>query len=96
MDLADAHLAAIEYLKYNQPQIISLNIGTGKGTSVLELINKFVEVNKVHIPYTYKERRKGDAAHVVADNSLALRLLNWFPKREINDICIDAFRSINR
>ncbi len=95
MDLADAHVAAIQFLEDNKPQITSLNIGTGKGTSVLEIVNKFIEVNTIKIPYKFKERRKGDAAYVVADNSLALKLLNWAPKRDINDMCIDTWRWVS-
>ena len=57
MDLADAHLAALEYLRNNQPQIISLNIGTGKGTSVLEIINKFVEINKSKFHILIKKKK---------------------------------------
>ncbi len=96
MDLADAHIAALEYLIKNDSQIISLNIGTGIGTSVLEIVNKFAEVNKIFVPYKFKNRRKGDQAFVVADNSLALKLLNWHPKRNINDMCFDSWRYFNK
>ena len=96
MDLADAHIAALKYLIKNDSQIISLNIGTGIGTSVLEIVNKFAEVNKVFLPYKFRNRRKGDQAFVVADNSLALKLLNWYPKRNINDMCFDSWRYLNK
>ena len=95
MDLADAHIAALEYLIGNDSQLISLNIGTGIGTSVMEIVNKFIEVNKVLVPYKFKNRRVGDQAFVVADNSLALNLLDWYPKRNIDDMCFDSWRWLN-
>ena len=57
-DLANAHLAAFEFLLKNGHQITNLNIGTGKGTTVLELINTFKEVNKVDLPYSFVSRRE--------------------------------------
>ena len=95
MDLADAHLAALEFLKNNNPQIIAFNIGTGIGTSVKEIIEKFKLVNNVSIPYKFKERRTGDHASVIADNSLSLNLLKWKPQRNINDICKDLWKYSN-
>lgn len=92
MDLADAHLAALHYLNENPPQIISFNIGTGKGTSVLEVIEKFVKVNLVSLPYKFQSRREGDSAWVVADNKFALERLDWSPRRSIEDMCADSFR----
>ena len=91
MDLADGHIAALDYLKKSCSQIINLNLGTGKGTSVLELINTFSEVNNVHIPYSIGQRRIGDNEYVVANNEKASKLLNWFPKRSIKDMCIDGW-----
>ncbi len=91
MDLADGHVNVLEYLQKNFPQQINLNLGTGKGTSVLELIKKFQNINKVDIPYEFTGRRKGDYGFVVADNSLARNLLNWTPKRNIGDMCKDGW-----
>ena len=95
MDLADAHLAALEFLKNNDPQIIAFNIGTGIGTSVKEIIEKFKLINNLSIPYKFKERRKGDHASVIADNSLSLKYLKWKPERNINDICADLWKFSN-
>ena len=92
MDLADAHLAALEYLDKNPPQIISFNIGTGKGTSILEIIEKFVKVNLVSIPYKFEGRRKGDCAWLVANNKFALERLDWHPKRSIENMCADSYK----
>ena len=74
-----------------KPQILTLNLGTGKGTSVLELIKSFEKVNDVKIPFSFVDRRVGDNAFVVADNSLAKSILNWSPKRNIVDICRDGW-----
>ena len=90
-DLANAHLAAFEFLLKNGHQITNLNIGTGKGTTVLELINTFKEVNKVDLPYSFVSRREGDQKYVVADNSKALSTLNWAPTRTLEDMCKDGW-----
>ena len=91
MDLADGHIAAMEYLIKNKSQIINLNLGTGKSTSVLELIKIFEQVNKVKINYEFVARRKGDNGVVIADNSLAKSLLNWEPKKNIYEMCKDGW-----
>ena len=61
---------------------------------VLEIINKYSELNNVEIPYKYTSRRVGDASCVVADNTLALELLNWKPQKTIEDCCIDSYRFV--
>ena len=68
-----------------------MNLGTGIGTSVLELIKTFEKVNKVSVPYKFTSKRKGDLGYVVADNSLATKLLNWYPKKSIVDMCRDGW-----
>ena len=92
MDLADAHCYALDYLLENKPQILSLNIGTGIGTSVLELVNKFMKVNKCVIPYKFCDRRLGDLPFVVANNKKASAILNWVPKRNLEDMCHDGWK----
>ena len=91
MDLADGHVEAMRYLICNEPQIINLNLGTGIGTSVLELINAFEQANSIKIPYKVSPRRKGDVASLVANNKLAKTKLNWHPKRDLNTMCIDSW-----
>ena len=91
MDLAEGHLSALDYLINNKSQILSLNLGTGVGTSVLELINTFQEVNNIRVPYKFVGRRDGDNAIVVADNSLAKSVLHWAPKRNLEDMCRDGW-----
>tara|TARA_B100000242_G_scaffold289766_1_gene260077 strand:+ start:1647 stop:2705 length:1059 start_codon:yes stop_codon:yes gene_type:complete len=91
MDVAEGHLLALNYLVKENPQFLTLNLGTGKGTSVLELIRTFEKVNKIKIPFIFEERRLGDNSFVVADNSLAKSILNWIPHRSIDDICRDGY-----
>ena len=92
MDLSEGHVNSLEYLLENKPQLINLNLGTAKGTSVLELINAFEKVNQVKVPYVFCPRRKGDSAITVADNSRAIETLKWFPKRNLFDMCSDGWR----
>jgi len=91
MDLAEAHVKVLEYLFDNESLNIILNIGTGLGTSVLELINTFELVNNVKVPYVFSQRRNGDAAYVVADNSLSKSQMNISCKRTIEDMCKDGW-----
>ena len=91
MDLADGHILTMEYLLNNCPQILNLNLGTGLSTSVLELVETFQETNNINVQYEFVERREGDVGTVVADNSLANKLLNWKPKRTIRDMCKDGW-----
>ena len=58
----------------------------------MELIRKFEEVNNVIIPFKFVSRRKGDNEYVVADNQLAIDLLDWKPKKSIEDMCIDGWK----
>ena len=90
MDLADAHLASLDLLKSNDPQNLAINIGTGLGTSILEIIKKFQEIKQEEFPYYFSQKRAGDVPFVVADNSKALRILNWKPKRTLTEMCRDS------
>ena len=92
MDLANGHLFALEHLLRSPSKILSVNLGTGLGTSVLQLIRTFEKVNRVNIPFEYTERRSGDAAIVVADNSLAKSVLKWNPKKTLEDMCLDGWK----
>lgn len=97
VDLAEGHLKTLEYLQRNAPQILNLNLGTGIGTSVLDLINSFERVNNIKIPYVFSAPRKGDASCVIADNKFAKSILDWSPKRTVDDACLDGWkwRSMN-
>ena len=92
MDLADAHYATLNFLIKSSPQFVNFNIGTGKGTSVLEVIHKFTKVNKINIPYEFVNRRRGDCAYLVAENKKAITKLNWKPKKTLENMCEDLWK----
>ena len=85
VDLARGHIKALEYLSKNNSSI-AINLGTGKGYSVLEIVNAYKEVNKVTVPYKIVERRAGDIKECYADPSLAKKLLKWEAKLDLNDM----------
>ena len=91
VDLAEGHIAALNYIKSFNSKFIVINLGTGKGTSVLELIRVFEKVNKCSVPYVFTERREGDLPSVIADNQLAIKLLNWKPIMTLDDMCRDGW-----
>ena len=82
----------MEYLLNHEPKIINFNLGTGIGTSVLELINMFELMNSIKINYQFSERRAGDLTSVIADNSKAVSSLNWIPKRSLKQMCLDGWK----
>ena len=92
MDVAYGHLLALDYIKNFQKKMINLNLGSGCGTTVLELIKKFENCNKVEVPFEFMERRKGDVGKLVADVSLAKNLLGWTPKKSLEDMCKDGWK----
>ena len=92
MDLAEGHVKALNYLNNELSKFINLNLGTGKGTSVLELINAYQEASKKDIPYVFTNRRKGDTSSLIADNNLAKSTLKWSPKRSLFDMCRDGWK----
>ncbi len=91
VDLANGHVAALDYLQHHQ-ELLTVNLGTGHGVSVLEMINTFEEVNQCKVPYHITARRPGDIAKCWADTSLAKQLLNWNATRSLEDMCRDAWR----
>ena len=91
MDLAEAHYSAFNFLNNKDPQIINLNIGTGLGTSVLELVNIFMKINNCDVPYVFEKRRHGDVPFLIANNKLAISKLNWTPKKSLSEMCKDGW-----
>lgn len=81
LDLADAHVAAVSLL-LDGSKSHAINLGTGHGVSVLELLRTVVEVAGVPVPSTVQPRRLGDPPILVADNRLANETLGWTPKRD--------------
>ena len=91
LDLADAHILMLEFLLLENPQILSLNLGTAQGTSVLELITTFEMVNNIKIPYEFSERRPGDKSTVYSNCDLAKNILGWEAKKNISEMCKDGW-----
>lgn len=91
IDLANGHIKALNYINRNIG-CETINLGTGIGYSVLDLINTFEEVNLVKIPYIIVGRREGDIAESIADATKAKKLLNWQAKYNLKDMCEDAWK----
>jgi len=91
VDLAIGHLRAIEKVYYTHG-IDAYNLGTGRGYSVLEMIEAFERVSGEKIPYTIKERRSGDTATCFANPSKAREQLGWKANRGIDQMCEDTWR----
>ncbi len=92
MDLADGHIKALDFLLKNKTQLIKLNIGTGIGHSVLDLIKTFENANNVSVPFEFDKRREGDVCQLVADNRKAKSILNWSPAKSLKEMCIDGWK----
>jgi UDP-glucose 4-epimerase len=90
VDLAGGHIAALDYLQ-REGGLLTVNLGTGQGVSVLEMIRAFETINDVEVPYRIVARRPGDIAECWADTSLANRVLNWRATRDLQDMCRDAW-----
>ncbi|MDD3411092.1 MAG: UDP-glucose 4-epimerase GalE [Eubacteriales bacterium] len=90
VDLAKGHVAACEYLE-NHTGCEVINLGTGVGYSVLDLVKAFERVNGIKIPYVIAPRRAGDIAQCYADASKAKRLLGWTAKLSLDDMCRDSW-----
>lgn len=88
VDLAEGHVKALEHLNHG---VHIYNLGTGRGTSVLELVQAFIKENQVDVPYKIVNRRPGDLATCYADASKAQSELQWTAKRGIEDMVRDAW-----
>lgn len=89
-DLAEAHFKALRYLQIGNESTI-INLGTGNGNSVLEIIEMAKRISKKKIDYVIANRRQGDPAILVASNEKAKKLLSWEPKYSIDDILTTAW-----
>jgi UDP-glucose 4-epimerase len=95
VDVAEGHVAALEALGRGD-NLQLYNLGTGRGTSVAELISAFEEATGVTVPHTAADRRPGDVAKIYADVGKAERELGWRAKRGISDMCADSWRFASR
>jgi len=93
VDLAKGHLKALEVLEISETSSCKVyNLGTGKGYSVLEVIEAFHQVSGQDVPYEVKARRAGDIAYCYADSSLANKELAWQAEKTLTDMVSDAWR----
>ena len=94
MDLADAHISALEYLFSNNTNNCYdvFNVGTGKGKTVKEVIDSFNKVSGKKIEYEISSRRKGDVISAFADTSKAKKVLNWTSKMSFEDAILSAWK----
>jgi UDP-glucose 4-epimerase len=95
VDLAEAHSKSLEYIKSSGNIGFDIfNVGTGKSTSVLELINTFCETNGVYVPYEICPKRNGDIASVYCNTTKLASVLKWEAKHNIVDMCKDAYNYV--
>jgi UDP-glucose 4-epimerase len=92
-DLAVAHVKSCDRLlkEENKEAFEAFNVGTGKGVSVLELINCFIHTNGINVPYVIADRRPGDAAAIFADCSKLSTTMNWAPQKTLKNMVEDAW-----
>ena len=93
VDLVDGHIAAVDKMK---PGVLVYNLGTGKGTSVLEMVKMFEKVSGRELPYKIVGRREGDLDEVTADASKAERELGWKTKFSIEDAMRDVLNYLEK
>lgn len=90
-DLAKGHVAAVKYAeKHTGTEVV--NLGTGIGYSVLDIVKAFERVNNIKIPYVITDRRPGDIAECYADTKKAYELLGWKAEKNLDDMCRDSWR----
>lgn len=91
VDLVEGHIAALQYL-FAHEGLVTVNLGTGRGTSVLELVGAFASVSGKNIPYVVGARRPGDIAACWADVTQARDLLHWQARFDVPAMCRDSWR----
>ncbi len=91
VDLAKAHICGVNKLLDTEPGCYIYNLGTGTGYSVLDIVNTYMKVNNLEIPYVIAERRPGDVDSNYADSSKALEELGWKAEKNLEDMCRDAY-----
>ena len=93
VDLAKGHVAALQYMEHQtQLGFEPINLGTGKGTSVLQLVNAFIKTTGQPVPYSISPRRPGDIASCYASSDKAKHLLGWQAQFDIERMCADTWR----
>ena len=92
LDLAQGHLAALDYLRNKQPGVQAWNLGTGRGSTVFEIVKAFSKAIGRELPYQVEGRRAGDVLNLTANASKANKDLGWKAKRTMEDACADLWR----
>ena len=92
MDLAEGHIKALDFINKKEKVFLVLNLGTGVGTSVFEMIETFEKVNDLKIEFEVVDRRICDSPQIFADCTKAKEILDWSPKRSLEDICRDGWK----
>jgi UDP-glucose 4-epimerase len=92
VDLAIGHVAALNRLAGHPGELVTVNLGTGNGYSVLEMVKAFEAASGRKVPYEIVARRPGDVAACYADPSRAQALLGWKAERGLAEMCADAWR----
>ena len=95
VDLANGHISALSYVLKNKGTE-AINLGTGKGSSVLDIVNAFEKASGKHIERIFAPRRAGDIASCYADTTKAKTLLNWSAERNIEQMCADSWNFTQR
>lgn len=90
VDLASGHLSALRHLR--QPGVLTVNLGTGNGSSVLDVVRTFEAVSGRTVPYEIAERRAGDFAAGYADPTFAMEAWGWKSTRSLQQMCADHWR----
>jgi len=91
VDLAVGHVAAVRRLQ-ERPGVLTVNLGTGRGYSVIEVVRAFEKASGRQVPYEIVARRAGDIAQCYAEPTLAEKELGWKAVRGIDEMCADAWR----
>jgi len=91
VDLAKGHVKALQALE-NKPQVLTVNLGTGNGYSVLDMIKAFEKASGKTVPYQVVDRRPGDIASCYNDPAYAAEKLGWHAECELDEMCEDAWR----
>jgi UDP-glucose 4-epimerase len=92
LDLAKGHLVALNYLREHHPGVKAWNLGTGKGSTVFEMIKAFSRVVGRDLPYEVVERRQGDVLDLTANPTLANKELQWKTELTLEDACADLWK----
>ena len=94
VDLAVGHIKALEKLDKENSGIFVYNLGTGNPYTVQEMVDTFIKVNNVEVPYQYADRRDGDLPIFYADSNKAKEELNWVAEKTLDDMCKDSWNYV--